>query len=129
MRTLVSRIASTLAARENCRRTGNAEWEAKHSETLAAYAEILPSGSGWDNGTSIDENSTPNRIILSGSFHHMNDGGMYDGWTDHTIIVTPDLAHGFNMRITGRNRNDIKDYLADMFHEAMTAEAPIPVNA
>jgi hypothetical protein len=50
----------------------------------------------------------------------MTEGGMYDGWTEHTVVVTPSLAFGINIRITGRNRNDIKDYLHDVFHEALT---------
>jgi hypothetical protein len=49
----------------------------------------------------------------------MNDGGFYDGWTDHSVIVTPSLVEGFNLRVTGRNRKDIKEYIAEQFCMAL----------
>jgi len=45
----------------------------------------------------------------------MNENGYYDGWTDHVIHVTPSLTQGFSLRITGTNRNGIKDYLVDIY--------------
>lgn len=96
--------------------TGIGEW----IEKFLAAAEILPSGSGIDAGTTIDlAASTPDRIVLTMSFHHMNDGGFYDGWTDHTIVVRPSLAFGVDLRVTGRNRNEIKDYLHDVYALAL----------
>ena len=81
----------------------------------------LPSGSGWDCGTKLDyEKSNPDKLVFYGSYHHMNENGMYDGWTEHTIIVTPSLAFGFDVKITGRDRNDIKDYLGEMFQHALS---------
>ena len=80
----------------------------------------MPSGSGIDSGTKLDfDRSKPNRLVFTAPYHHMNDDGMYDGWTDHDIIVTPDLGFGFDLRITGRDRNQIKDYLGDTFAEAL----------
>jgi hypothetical protein len=51
----------------------------------------------------------------------MNDAGYYDGWTDHIVIVSPSFD-GIDIKISGRNRNDIKDYLHDVFHAALTEE-------
>jgi len=82
----------------------------------------LPSGSGIDCGTKIDRDaSKSNRLVFTFEYHHMNDYGMYDGWTSHKAIVTPDLtAHdGFSLRITGRNRNQIKEYLHQCFDAAL----------
>ena len=107
---------------ESCRNTGNAEWEAKHSEKLDELIHELPSGSGIDCGTKLLDNSTPDRLIFQADFHHMDENGYYDGWTEHQIIVTPSLTWGFNVRITGRNRNDIKDYLADLFNPIFNME-------
>lgn len=116
----VQAIANALYARENCRKSGNVEWFARWTERLGDLASSLPSGAGIDCGTTIDlERSTPNRIILALSFHHMDDGGMYDGWTDHEIWVRPDFALGMTLRITGRDRNGIKDYLGDVYAEAL----------
>ena len=116
-------IAQTLQAIENCRQSGNQEWLDRHEERLHDILEDFPSGSGFDNGTKLDEDrSTPNRLIFTTAFHHMNEGGMYDGWTDHEVIVTPDLAFGFVLRITGRDRNQIKDYIGEMFHYCLSAD-------
>lgn len=123
-RKLYQRIASALQAMENCRASGNDEWLSRHRDTITCLvANYMPSGSGIDSGTTIDlAASKPNRLVFDTGFHHMNDGGMYDGWTTHTVIVTPDLATGFDIRITGRDRNQIKDYLGDVYAEALRAD-------
>jgi hypothetical protein len=126
-RKLYQQIASTLQAIENCRKSGNTEWEGKHCDTLNSLVDDhMPSGSGIDNGTKLDDDSTPNKLIFITAFHHMNDGGMYDGWTEHTVIVTPDLASGFDLRITGRDRNDIKDYLGELFYQVLDSDIEMP---
>lgn len=119
--TVARKIAQLLAARENCITSNNTEWVERHTETIKTIvSNALPSGSGWDSGTAIDlDASTPDHLILFGSYHHMNDGGYYDGWTDHTIHVKASLAFGFTIKITGRNRNDIKDYLSELFHDTL----------
>lgn len=97
------------------------------AESVLDYIEknLLPSGSGVDSGTQIDrDKSNPGKIVLSTSYHHMDEGGCYDGWTEHTVIVTPSFS-GFDLRITGRNRNDIKDYLGDRYYHAL-AEKIVP---
>lgn len=122
---LVTQIASLVDARRTCIERKNTEWIEKHTDSLKAIEAKLPSGSGWDSGTKIDlVKSTPERLVFFGSFHHMNDGGFYDGWTDHEIIVTPSLQFGFNVKVTGRDRNDIKEYLAGLFLEALGQEVP-----
>jgi hypothetical protein len=52
----------------------------------------------------------------------MDEHGGYDGWTEHSIIVTPDLASGFDLRVNGRDRRDIKEYLAEIFGYALDAD-------
>lgn len=94
------------------------EWWERKEERLEKLMDEMPSGSGWDLGTKL-ATSSPQRIVLFGEFHHMVEGG-YDGWTDHEIHVTASMTSGFDLRITGRNRNDIKDYLHDLFHEALS---------
>lgn len=80
--------------------------------------QLLPSGAGLDSGTSIDATSTIDRIVLNTSFHHMNDAGYYDGWTDHKIIIKPEFD-GLQISIGGRNRNQIKEYLHETFCHAL----------
>jgi hypothetical protein len=52
----------------------------------------------------------------------MNDSGYYDGWTEHVVTVTPSFIGGFNIRVSGRNRNDIKGYIAESFHHILKME-------
>lgn len=115
-------IASALQARINCEHTGNAEWHTKHTETINTLVEtLLPRGAGFDNGTKFDfDKSKPNRLVFNTSFHHMDTYGSYDGWTDHSVIITPDLACDFDIRVTGWNRNDIKDYIVEAFHAQLS---------
>lgn len=81
-------------------------------EYVRRYA---PSGSGVDAGINLQEESKPQKLVFSCDFHHMDDQGVYDGWTAHNAIVTPTFG-GFDVRITGRDRNGVKDYLAGLFH-------------
>jgi hypothetical protein len=80
----------------------------------------LPSGSGFDVGSYLDVNaSTQMRLVFVTAFHHMSDCGIYSGWTEHNVAVTPNFE-GFTIRVTGRDKNMIKDYIADVFHEALS---------
>lgn len=79
-----------------------------------------PSGSGFDNGTKLCETSTPGRLVFLTSFHHMNDYGTYIGWTTHSVVVTPCFT-GFNLRVTGRNKRGVKEYIADTFHHWLSS--------
>lgn len=115
-------IASTVQALHNCNKSNNIEWAQKHNDTLHKLEGKLPSGSGIDCGTKIDKSaSNSKKIILTFSFHHMNDGGFYDGWTDHKVIITPSF-NGFDIKITGRDRNQIKEYLYDVYSFALNEE-------
>lgn len=81
--------------------------------------EFMPSGSGFDAGTTLDiDASTPSKLVFKTAYHHMNEGGYYDGWTEHrvSILATHD---GFDITVGGRDRNQIKDYVADCFDNAL----------
>lgn len=117
---IISRTISLLDA-ANVDHIGAAENRLDYIEK-----EILPSGSGFDAGTKIDrEASTPNKLVLTTSFHHMNDAGYYDGWTEHKVIVKPDLQWGFSLAVTGRDKRDIKEYIGDMFHNLIGREIDV----
>jgi len=117
---LYKMIASTVDAYHRCK-TNNSIWETKHEERLRLFDDLLPSGSGIDNGTQIDiERSTGEKIVLITSFHHMNSGGYYDGWTEHTVVIKPSLIHGIDLLITGKDRNEIKEYLYQTYWHALT---------
>ena len=118
--TLVQSIASRIQARINCIQAGNTDWKYRHEEIILEFVrDYMPSGSGFDSGTKIDlDASTGDKIVFNTSYHHMDESG-YDGWTEHTVTVTPSLAFGFYVKVSGRNRNDIKDYIATEFREAL----------
>lgn len=122
-RTVVAEIASRMAAIANCRKSGNTEWLKRHFAIVYMIVkEYLPHGSGIDSGvTIIDANCSENQLTFATSYHHMNEDGYYDGWTEHIIRVYP-AFNGIRMTISGRNRNDIKEYLHDVFYTALTAE-------
>lgn len=122
MITLLQAIASTLEARRNCIASKNVEWKAKHEQTLLELENQLPSGSGFDSGTRIciDE-CTEKKIVLETSFHHMDEHGMYTGWSNHAIVITPGFV-GFYIRVTGRNVDAIKDHITQEFAQCLSGE-------
>jgi hypothetical protein len=117
-------LASLVTARENCVKSGNDVWFDKHGEAIETIVNnYMPSGSGFDSGTKIDlDKSTGDKLVFTTSYHHMNDGGYYDGWSDHTVTVKPSLLHGFTLNIGGRDRNGFKDYAYDVFQIALYAD-------
>ena len=123
MNTIAYHIASLLQAIENCRSASNPnpEWETRHARRLSRFIkEYLPSGSGWDCGTKLDtDKSTPTRLVFYGQFHHMDDTGSYDGWTQHTITAHP-AFDGVLLTISGQNRNDVKYHLHELFETSLT---------
>lgn len=123
-KSLAQRIASMLMAIENCEKSNNLEWRDKHEENLEKLVkDHLPSGSGFDNGTILDrDKSTPEKLVFSTSFHHTDEGGMYDGWTEHTVTVRSSLVFGYTINVSGKNRNDIKEYIAESFHISLSLD-------
>lgn len=125
---LVQQFAVAFVAMGNCQRSGN-EWGARWAERLKELSrEHLPSGSGFDSGNHfIAEESRPDRLIFATSFHHMNDSGFYDDWTNHRVIVTPEFG-GFGLKVTGRDKRGIKEYIADSFHAALSKYVAMPLD-
>lgn len=124
-------LARNLIAVRNCEKSGNAEWLARHRERiLRLVKQHMPSGAGFDNGTAIDlDESMPStasgrveKLVFRTAFHHMNEVGMYDGWTEHTVTVRPSLAFGIEISISGRNRNEIKDLIHESFDTTLRSE-------
>jgi hypothetical protein len=82
-----------------------------------------PSGSGIDSGTEINfDASGDTKVILTTEFHHMTEHGYYDGWTQHTLTISASLRFGFVLKVGGRDRNMIKEYLGDLYHEWLSQE-------
>lgn len=118
-KTLAAWIAETAEWAERAENNANAQWGDIASARLAQLVNMLPSGSGIDNGTEL-VSASATKIVLSAGFHHMNDGGFYDGWTEHRITIRPTFD-SLDISISGRNRNDIKEYLHETYHYAISA--------
>jgi hypothetical protein len=123
-RPLYQLIAHKLSALETARVKQDADSHRYLTASLARMADdCLPSGNGLDRGTTLDvDRSTPERIVMRTAYHHMHESGMYDGWTDHEIVVTPSLLSAIAVRVKGPSRGDIRDYLATLFYDALTAD-------
>lgn len=124
--TVIRQLASCLDAYRNCVASGNVEWERAHLERIRTIERnYMPSGSGLDNGTRVDVDSCrANRIVFTTAYHHMNENGYYDGWTDHVVTVRPGF-NGLEIKVYGRNRNDIKDHIAETFDWCLNESHPV----
>lgn len=124
---LYRRLANLVQARANCLAhddIAKLEWAERHTDRLESLVrEHMPSGSGFDNGTQIDlDSSTGEKLVFITAFHHMDAHGGYSGWTDHTVTVRASLMYGFDVKVSGRDRNQIKDYIGDAFHSALSLD-------
>lgn len=117
-------IAGLVDARLRCIKDAKHEWEAKHEVMLVDLVRNeMPSGSGFDNATKIDlERSTPDKLVFYTSYHHMNENGFYDGWTEHDVTVRPSLVHTLSISISGRDRADVKEHIHQVFYDALMTE-------
>ncbi len=111
----------------NNRNGGNMARPQKDSwlDLLDRCMEGSPSGSGFDNGTRFDleESSDGKRLVFETGFHHMDEHGCYDGWTHHRVILYPEFS-GYRVRITGRDRNFIKEFIEESFRLWLDSPAP-----
>jgi hypothetical protein len=121
-RTVIQALAGSISARSNSYVAGNKDWFEKHSDRAKQLIkDFLPSGGGFDSGCTVDfEASSPETIVIHTSFHHMNDNGFYDGWTEHKITIRPSFISEIDIKVSGINRNEIKDYIAETFEIALT---------
>lgn len=108
-------IAKAVGCLQRCQQTNNTEWADKHANAILDLMDSAPRGSGIDCGTKLLAESTEEHLQFGVSFHHMNENGMYDGWTEHVLHVTPSFVFGCDTRFTGPNRNGIKEYLYDVY--------------
>ena len=65
------------------------------------------------------DKSSASKLVFETSFHHMSEHGYYTKWTDHTVTVRP-AFQGLDIRVSGRNHGDIKDYIAECFYCCLT---------
>jgi hypothetical protein len=116
----LTELNSRVQAYQNCLINGNVEWMDKHYEHIIGMLENLPHGSGIDGKFILQtEECEKQKLVFFLEYHHMDEHGGYDGWTEHNLIITPEFGD-FKMKITGRNKNGIKEYLQDLLREHFT---------
>jgi hypothetical protein len=105
------------------RKTVNQAYLDDCERKIEACVSELPSGSGIHGAKILVSRSGKYKVEISFYYHHMNENGYYDGIDGYRIVIKPCLTDaGFDIKIYGPNKNDIKDYLYDVFVEALTQE-------
>ncbi len=109
MSTLAQQLASNLRS--------------KHLQTPSTVnflvSEYLPHGSGIDGKIAVDlTKSNEKKIVIDFEYHCMDGNGYYCGWRNYTVIVTPSFT-GIEIRITGRDFNDVKEYFYQIFEASL----------
>jgi hypothetical protein len=120
MKTVATRLSELKQQISNCIDSGNLTWQYRAEGEFDQLLREAPSGSGFDSGTVL-ELATDNTLIFQTSFHHMNDNGMYIGWTHHRVVVKA-VFGGISLRVTGENKRDIKEYIGEVFWEWLNRE-------
>lgn len=116
-------LARQIGRVHNLQNHDHDQWLIVRDDIDEFVKKIFPHGSGFDTGTKLDwDKSTPDKIVFNADFHHMDDNGYYDGWSEHTITVRSCMQFGFNLKIGGRNRNGIKDYISEIFDHILNSE-------
>lgn len=122
---LYNKLATALQARTNCINSKNDMWLDKWETVIDKCVSLLPHGSGIDGKTVIDfEKTTSKKIVLTTSYHFMNEHGFYDGWADLKIIVTPSF-NGIDLKVMGyfpKKYSDLRSYIGDIFYEGFMQE-------
>lgn len=119
---LIARIYRILQAKEDCKNTNNIEWLNNHEFSLFEIERNnLPHGSGIDSGCTIDREFKENKVILNVPFHNMDEFGGYCGWSEFKIICKPEFD-GISLKIIGKDKYYVKDYLYDLFYEILQKE-------
>lgn len=116
-------LISLIAQKCEWWKTVNEDFMQICDDQLTKLEKLLPHGSGIDCGCKIDrEKSGSKKVVITFDFHHMNNAGYYDGWSSYRLTVTPVLWGDFYIKITGQNKNYIKDYLYDLFDSVLSEQ-------
>ncbi len=101
---------------------GNIELANRYEDTLKELVNMLPHGSGIDDEYTYSVSK--NKIVLSNAYHVMSENGYYVGWVHFNVVITPSLAFGYDLKITGNfgKNQHLKDYLYDVYNEALSQE-------
>ncbi len=121
-------IAGRLSQIKNCKKSGNLEWEQKADEALRELIGFFRIGSGFDVDATLERDKcNRTKIVITGSYHTMNEAGYYDGWVRFQVTATGDLVFGVDVKIknldksTKRQYRDHFDYIVEVYHDILTS--------
>ena len=118
-KSLAAIVSTAIEARNNCYFSGNATWLERWQAVVDNAAFELPRGSGFDSYPEFDlERTKANKIVITGSYHAMDEYGSYDGWRDYTVFVYPEFS---GIRVTVKGGGEHAGYIGDCFHDALSA--------
>lgn len=103
--------------------TVNESFKARAEERYQAALDLLPSGSGFDAGTALVD-ITDTKMVLSSSYHKMDENGGYRGWDDFKVVVKSCFS-SINVKIistSGRIEPEDREYYAESFYSALNQE-------
>ena len=89
-------------------------------EELKELQKYLPIVKGIEKSVILLK-STENRIVIDTAYWHE----LLQEWTDHQIVVTPSFEGEINVRVTGKNVENIKSHLNHIFREALLKEEKV----
>ena len=77
-------------------------------------ANLLPSGSGFDNGVRLREDSTGEKLIFEVGYHPLNENGYYEAWQTTIVKALPSLISGVRFEATkGCMTRENRDYVLE----------------
>ncbi|MFY7937382.1 MAG: hypothetical protein ACOVOQ_08395 [Flavobacterium sp.] len=97
---------------------------------LTLFKEVLPirlnpvikDGNRIEAGCVISLKSTKKRIVIDTLYWHTNDSDETSRCTAHQVVITPSFEDEINIRITGKNEDNVKEYLHNIFRESLMSE-------
>lgn len=101
-------------------------------EAIDIFNHVLPHGSGIDCDWKITFHNRSKRIHMSNSYHCMDENGMYDGWSDFTVIIDWEDEEYYRIMFHGREsqrlarKYDLRDYLTDLICECLVLSYESP---
>lgn len=135
-------FASARTAIENCRMSGNTEWEERHGERLL---QLMDQISGGGIGVNLNDEMTnmhgpdedPEALVFDVMNAMMTEHGMEDGTFHATIIVRPGFIgpnitiecdeEEFKLRWPDHDIDRDKDYVVEMLMARLEEPAPAPL--
>ena len=87
-------------------------------EEFVMLQKLLPIGNGIEKECVISLKSTKKRIVIDTAYWHE----LLQEWTEHQIVVTPSFEGEINIRVTGKNVDNIKEYINEVFRKALMKE-------